>query len=389
MRYSYKLIYLFLFAIIFITSCKKPYIPPVILAPDTYLVVEGLINSGGDSTIIKLSRTVPISNNSTDYPVLQALVTVESDQSTVYTLKEAGNGKYVSSALLIDKSRQYRLRIKTADNKEYLSDFVPVHTNPPIDSLGYKITNEGLLIYASTHDPTNNVQYYRWDYDEEWEFHAAQYSEYIVKTHISNGKMVSNFSDIKLRDATNDVYYCFTGDVSSGIVLGTDVNLKQAIIYQSPIVTIPTTSEKIEMEYSILVRQYALTSKGFDFYARIKKDTEQLGSIFDGLPSEIPGNIHSTTNPSEPVIGFISANNVQSKRIFVHKTQLPATWLAQYPYNCNPPILTVGNAIGIFLLNIPHLNLLLDTAGKFYRNTYECADCTIRGSTAPPPYWKY
>src|SRR3954468_16975440 len=42
-------------------GCRKPYSPAAITGNDPhYLVVEGAINPGSDSTIIKLSRTVKI-----------------------------------------------------------------------------------------------------------------------------------------------------------------------------------------------------------------------------------------------------------------------------------------------------------------------------------------
>ncbi len=42
-------------------NCKQPYIPPANTVSVHYLVVEGVINTSNDSTIIKLSRTVTLS----------------------------------------------------------------------------------------------------------------------------------------------------------------------------------------------------------------------------------------------------------------------------------------------------------------------------------------
>ena len=51
-----------MFFLIIGNACRKPYSPPITTANVNYLVVEGVINSGADSTIIKLSRTTPLSN---------------------------------------------------------------------------------------------------------------------------------------------------------------------------------------------------------------------------------------------------------------------------------------------------------------------------------------
>lgn len=363
------------------SGCKKSYNPSVINAANNYLVVEGVINNGSDSTIIKLNRTVGVDSTQTKNPELNASVKLESNQNDIITLKDAGAGNYVSASMHLNKSEKYRLRIKTIDNREYLSDFEPVLNTPPIDSVGFNITNEGLLIYANTHDPANIVQYFRWDYTEEWEFHAAFNSLYIVGD--------TTLKSIRARDASSQIYYCYNGDVSSGIVIASTANLKQAFIYQAPIVSIPKISEKIETEYSILVKQYALTAGAYNFYTQLKKNTENLGSIFDALPSEVSGDFKCISNPKEPVIGYLSINNVPSKRIFVYKRQLPSTWIAQDPFACVPPILTSDpRVIKIYLLNLPHINLLIDTIGGLYRQSPQCADCSIRGNLKPPPYWK-
>jgi len=376
--------------------CKKPYSPAAITGNGSYLVVEGAINSGTDSTTITLSRTVNVSSNIVINPVLHALVTVVSDQNVVYPLTETTNGNYVSAGLNLDNSHNYRLSIKTPDNKQYQSDFVPVNITPPIDSIGFNIVNDpvtGIQIYANTHDGTNSVKYYRWDYSEAWEFHAKYNSEYI-----------SNDSAIVQRTQAQNITTCYTNDVASDIVLGSSAKLQQNVIYQSPIVFIPSTSEKIEDEYSILLREYALTADAYNFWVSLKKNTEQLGSIFDAQPSQLIGNIHCITNPSEPVIGYISACTVSSKRVFISNRQLPL-WVATYPYACyqQSELFCAGmycrNDVALFLIPLP--NSLIPTTpicpcpitrppsppAGYLASSTECVDCTIRGSITPPPFW--
>ncbi len=375
-----------LFSVISFMACKKPYNPPALTGNGSYLVVEGVVNSGADSTVIKLSRTVNIASKVTANPELHAVVTVESDQGANFPLTEIANGKYVSAGLNLNNSRTYRLSIKTSDNKQYQSDLVPVLVTPPIDSIGFNIITlpvTGIQIYVNTHDLSNTTKYFRWDYDEAWTFHAKYISYY-----------VSTGSALAIRLPSQAITYCYTNDVSSDIVLGTSAKLQQDIIYQAPIVFIASTSEKIETEYSILLRQYALTPDAYNFWINLKKNTEQLGSIFDAQPSQLEGNIHCITNPSEPVIGYISACAVSSKRVIISNLQLPA-WLPTYPYSCeqdtdkkpydiyNDLVLDSGHFIPT---GPPPINGALPSI--FYYSTRECADCTIRGSIIPPPFFK-
>jgi len=154
-----------LLSIIILSGCKKPYNPPATASPGSYLVVEGVINAGADSTVITLSKTVSLSSASGANPVLNAVVTVESNKNNVYPLTDAGHGKYFSAGLNLDNTLQYRLNIKTSNNEQYQSAFQAVAITPPIDSLGFVIqntpTNTGIQVYLNTHDPSNKTKYYR------------------------------------------------------------------------------------------------------------------------------------------------------------------------------------------------------------------------------------
>src|ERR1700743_2148844 len=132
-----KNVYLLILIATAIAGCKKPFTPTVISTSNSYLVVEGLINSGSDSTFIKLSRTVQLSDIISTNPELNATVTVEGDQHTSYPLKWTGRGNYSCAGLNLDNSHKYRLNIKTLSGKQYLSDYVAVVNSPPIDSISY------------------------------------------------------------------------------------------------------------------------------------------------------------------------------------------------------------------------------------------------------------
>jgi hypothetical protein len=380
-----------LILIISFMGCRKPYNPPAITAPGSYLVVEGVINAGADSTIIKLSQTVPLSDSARTLNTVQgASVSIESDQNSSYPLTETAPGSYTTAGLSLDNTRHYRLNIKTSTGKAYLSDFEPVINTPPIDSVGFMIQGNGINLYVNTHDPGNNVKYYRWDYQETWQFHALYHSLYIT-----NGKAII------ARTAAQDIYSCFGSYTSSTILIGSAAKLKEAVIYQSPLTQIPSTSERIETKYSILVHQYALSGDAYNFWSDLKKNTEQLGSIFDPQPSINNGNIHCTTNPSEPVIGYISVCNVQQKRIYILNSQLPQSWVPTYPYNCladtafycRPNTGTpCQNDVKLFLIPIgsPEIpvSALQSVSPGFVGADFTCVDCTIRGTQVQPPFWK-
>jgi hypothetical protein len=402
--------------LLIVMSCRKPYNPPAISSPGSYLVVEGGITSGSDSTIIKLSKTVNLSNKIISNPVLSALLTVESDHGDIFPLTETTNGHYVSAGLNLDNSRKYRLRIKTAGNKEYLSDFVAVENAPAIDTVSYSVQNNGASISVSTHDPQNSTHYYRWDYRETWIIHSKYYSFYK-----SNGDTVTE------RDFnTDEIYQCWQSDTSSSINLGSSANLKNDIIVNNPVTFVPSTSEKLggnhsillsqnnpaNSAYSIVVMQHALTSSAYTFWVNLKKNTEQLGSIFDAQPSQINGNIHSTTNPAEPVIGYLSAGSVASKRIFVTNQQIPGNWASgaandyckidslYFYFIPHGGVVAINQENEFFNYNkgaryngvqIPVVAIFNRQLGTIIGHTGaapECVDCTLRGTNKQPTFWK-
>src|SRR6185312_7470731 len=90
-------------------ACKKPYSPKLVANNSNYLVVEGVINTGNDSTIFKLSRAVAVSAHLDSAAESGARIIVEDKNSAGYQLLDLGNGRYGMGPVGFDTTRQYRV----------------------------------------------------------------------------------------------------------------------------------------------------------------------------------------------------------------------------------------------------------------------------------------
>ncbi|MGZ4000816.1 MAG: DUF4249 domain-containing protein [Mucilaginibacter sp.] len=382
-------------------GCKRVYAPPATSTDYGYLVVEGVVDAGSDSTIIKLSRTVKISGKNNLRSEYGAIVAVESEQNIAYPLTEATNGSYVSTGLNLDNTHKYRLHIKTTDGKEYKSDLVQVVNSPPIDSVNYVVGSKGVNVYVNTHDPKNDTHYYRWDYQETWIIFS--YYKSFFKS-IGDTVVARDFID-------DNIYQCWKSDTSSDILLGSSTRLKSDVIAANPVIFIADTSEKFLSGCSIRVKQYALTADAFNFWTALRKNTEKIGTVFDTQPSEIQGNIHSISNPGEPVIGYVSVGSTSNTRMFIHRRNLP-NWTATlyypycqiYPYCCQyqayrGPGLYENQVDEFMNYNGSSVDLLIPIDAKrahpegpilgFTTTTIRgCVDCTTRGTNKQPAFWQ-
>ena len=357
-------------------SCRDRYEPGLESSSEFYLVVEGVLNAGSGPTDIRLSRTFKLEDTARLQMENNAFVTVEGKDNTTRQLTMNGDGIYSSPDLGLLLGQEYRLRIVTANGKEYLSDYVIAKKTPIIDSVSYRQNDKGLQIFVTTHDNTNNTRYYLWSYDETWELRTYYYSKF---------KYVND--TLYERDLNDDVSTCWKYNSSTSIVIGTSASFQTDTIPEAPLIFIGNGDEKLAVRYSILVKQVALDKEGYEFYEMMKKNTESLGTIFDAQPSEIKGNIHSVSDPNEPVIGYISATTIEEKRIFIQSWDLDPRWrFIQYCPSDTVPnhpdsIRYVENG------GYDIYDALFPPTAYLYSFPV-CVDCTARGGLLTrPPYW--
>lgn len=371
-----KLSYVVLLLFIAGNACREPYNPPVVSSNKAFLVIEANLNPNGPTTV-SLTRTIGLGANNVIKGENNAQVTVEGKDNTVRTLSPLGNGRYNSPNLGLILGNEYRLRVKTQDGKDYASTYVMARKTPVIDSIGHTLEDEGLRVWANAHDDNNATKYYRWDFDETWEIRSSFFSDLIYDMSL---KM------IRTRVFPQEDYsVCWKYDQSSTILLANSSRLSDDIIYKAPIQFIPNGSERLSVRYSILLRQYALDREAYNFFELMKKNTEDIGSIFSPQPSEVRGNISNLTDATDYVLGYVTASTVEQRRAFI---QIPWTYHEYCPETRVPAIKdSIDYFFGAGGTLIPYT--YSSGPPPVYLGSFpNCVDCRTRnGVLGRPSYW--
>jgi hypothetical protein len=365
--------------LIIINGCLEPYAPPASTIDKNYLVVDGFINASDNSSTITLTRSQPLNSSDSAEQVTDAAVSIEDSDGNSRPLTSKGAGVYVNTNLAIDASKTYRLHI-SEKSEDYYSDFVPVNQSPSIDSVQWSLQqvqgDTSVRFYVNTHGSENQSRYYLWSFQETWLYSAA----YNTEVKFSNGVVYPAF---------DSVYFCWKTVNSTSILIASSTQLSQNVISHFQLHSEPVGSIKLRVGYSFLVNQLSITKDAFEYWQKLKSNTENLGTIFGTLPSQFSGNIRSATNPSEPVFGYFFAGSLSSKRIFITPYQLPKP---------TTPAITGYEDCQLFALPIDKVptytggGVFVRSYGflpeGYYLSTKECTDCRYHGGTnVKPGYW--
>ncbi len=379
---------LWLMAFAVLGACRKPYLPPAIKASNHYLVIDGFVNTASNAvTSITISRTRNLVDSVSNIPELHAHATIQSSNGGSFPLQDiAGNGIYTSTPLNLDPSGKYQVAVTTSDGSKYLSDYTIVQTAPPIDSITWRLAydtlqnTQVLTVYANAHDPSNNTRYYRWDYTETWEYHSFYQSAW----GLQGDTLVFPV------DSTTSTATCWISAHSTNIILASSAALAQDIISNAPVAQFNKDDSRLDVRYSMLLREYPLTADAYNYWLLLQKNSESLGGLFDLQPSQLDGNIHCVNNPSEPVLGYITASSEQEKRIFIdNHTQLPG-WQSNPSNSCTITGIPQdpNNTLRFHPPDTTYAPYYFVTGG-IYISKKPCLDCRRDGGqNVKPSFWQ-
>lgn len=363
-------------------ACREPFEPENLQESAAVLVVEGYLDTEGLESELKISRTVPISDSVTSNPELGALVTVVSDNGATYTLEETEPGMYSFSQDLPEDA-EYRIEIALRGGERFESTSMRPIITPEILDAGFVRDEEGVEVFVNTQG-NENADDFLWTFEETWIYRPKIRTGYIYDATIEN---------VRDRTAAEQIALCFKNQSNPGILLETSSRFQDQVVFRKTITEIPQGDERIQERYSILISQKALDPAAVQFWETLKKNTEDIGSIFSPLPSQIAGNITALDNSGIPVVGQVSMGVTKQRRIFIELVDvLPWGYIDPDFNDCVigvEPVLaeTYSSVFGGGNV-LPARELMVGTTIiGYYPAERRCADCTLYASRTIPDFW--
>ncbi|MGC1390643.1 MAG: DUF4249 domain-containing protein [Bacteroidales bacterium] len=374
MKHSRQIL-LFIFIFLILAGCISQFIPKT-SEDKQLLVVEGLITDQPGPNTIKLSRSLPLGTRGSTNPVKGCTVSISDDNGQTYFLSETDPGTYVTDGSQFQGSigRFYTLHINTNNSvNNHTYESIPVELKPvsPIDSVYYeKVTiqagtgtsaaEEGAQIYLNTQDPSSQCKYFRWEFTETWEFILP----YAVPNKICWISANSNMINIKNTSA-----------------------ISEDKIVRYPLNFVSNLTDRLKVKYSILVDQYSLSEDEYNYWDKLQNMSQQVGSLYDIIPSSVSSNVYCLDNPGEKVLGYFSVSARSSKRIFIkdHFAGLANPYSAD---NCIADTIWGGSPLPQGLNSTVWI-IITSIMPPYNVTTYSkgCYDCTVRGTDVEPYFW--
>ena len=351
-------------------SCITKFQPEI----DEYeniLVVEGLLTDENRVNSVKLSRTRKIGLGGISSPVTGAQVIIEDNLGTATILNETKPGLYCTDSLTFRgvTGRTYTLKVSKGD-EQYESASMLMHEVPPVGSVysEFSFEDDGYIypplysykVYFDTWDTLNRSQYFRWTYDEVWEYHLPYH-------YPPESKRI-----------------CWLTEQSTDIMIENTSAYKEVKIKKFPLVELDNRSDtKLYVKYSILLRQYSISSEEHLYWDKMKKMINETGGLYDPFPMPLKGNIVSISEPLKPALGYFSVSSVATKRLFIQNDTIKKPMGDYYCVTDTLPTLVNVSGIGRYIFVLEEV----DGVGFLVSRYEQCANCTLLGTNVKPTFW--
>jgi hypothetical protein len=372
-----------------LSSCIKPYEPVIESADAVKFVVSGQVNKGDSIQRITVSTTSPVSNPR-KIPVAGCTVKIVDDKGNSFPAADMQDGNYEA---VIPESRlaagsSFMVDILVPDGSHLVSGFEQLYSCPEVDTVYYVlaelpannplIVTRGIQFYTNLNAENSDSRYFRWDITETWEFKAVYPIEWYYNGHVNH---------IFPPDFSRKV--CWNTAMVKNVFTLATKNLVQNKYDRFPLHFVDNvSSSRLKYGFSLLFRQYSLSQTAYEYWEKLRVNSNEQGGLYEKQPLSIRGNLHNVNKPDQQVLGFFGASSVASKRIFVKDVE-------NLPLEYNPGCSVEGEKARLSFAGISALAYpvyLYSTPYGYAIILLEphCYDCRLGGGdTIKPAFWPY
>jgi Domain of unknown function (DUF4249) len=301
-----------------ILACCVTNFDPKITENTPKLVVDGVITNQPGPYRVTVQYSYPYTNNTSVRSIAGAVVEISDDKGNKETLTERGQGLYETSPTGIRGivGRSYKISIKAPDGRKYESkpELLKAVASIGVVSTEYQDTRSPnfrgqFSFFVDVKDPDTPNDFYRWKWTH---YNDISYCQYINTTG-GNGEAI-RFRNKCCGD-------CWEISACNGcIILANDRLTNGKTISKIPLGKIPYTDIT---PYFIILEQYSLTAEAYQYWKMVDSQINNSGGIFDLPPATVIGNIISTTNSEEQVLGYFGASSVAIQPLRIARNNAP------------------------------------------------------------------
>ncbi|MGB3589937.1 MAG: DUF4249 domain-containing protein [Tunicatimonas sp.] len=300
-----------------LTTCIDPFDIGDVVDGQPKLVVDGLLTDQPKAHEVRISYSSPTLNTFEREAVQGAEVFIEDENGNQVQLLEdfEREGLYQTpSDFAGTVGVTYTLRVRTAENISYRSlpelmrpvaeidsIYGKLESRQSLSSIGVLLDDWGMQFYVSTGTGLPESNFYQWNWEETYQFTAplARPMQLIQPICFLSGRQFNQ------------------------LLIGSSQDFSRDRIEQQPLTFVSKRTYKLQQRYSLLVEQFSLSERAFNFWNDVEEQRNIDGSLFDPPPSQIIGNIVRDDDPEEIALGYFQVSAVTQKRFFITRGEVP------------------------------------------------------------------
>ncbi|MFC2089229.1 DUF4249 domain-containing protein [Bacteroidota bacterium] len=368
--------------LLLLTTCEFPY--EANINEETGLIsIDGSIVKGDAIQTITISRSTSLFEPDFE-PLGECIVQVLDEDGNMFDFHETKKNSGIYQSIIADDQlffdRGYKVRIITPDEKTYESEYETILRGAPVDSvyyekefvnIGFENQDRGLKFYLDLKGAETDSRYYRWKLTETWEYKSVAVIDFIY---------LNKYFHTSVPEDPLGMFQCWKTLVVPGLYSSSTVNLTNNEKKKIPLHFISPSTGRISIKYSLLIEQFSLTPRAYDYWHQNKIESEETGGLYTQQPGQVESNLFNIADEEEHVLGYFWAAAKTEKRIFVD----PQPDLNFVNSECEFHILDKYE-----IVRFPVYVFTDDYGNEFTTANQTCMNCLLKGGVNErPAFWE-